>query len=96
MPLPPHGSAPDDGALMMAMSGRNPQKEMIMSSPRGLTIVRAEVYNASGGPSGCDAILFCNDEEQTQLFCYTVEDCLQWMVLNFVSVDFTVERVGEV
>jgi len=67
-----------------------------MSSPRGLTIVRAEVYTAGAGPDGCEAILFCNDADQTQLCCYSVEDCLQWMVLNFTSVDFKVERVGEV
>ena len=64
-----------------------------MSTPRGLTIVRAEVYEAQSGPSGCEAILFCNDEDQTQLYCYNVEDCLRWFALNFTSVDFTVERM---
>jgi hypothetical protein len=28
MPLPPCGSAPDAGALMMAMAGRNPTEEI--------------------------------------------------------------------
>lgn len=67
-----------------------------MSSPRGLTIVRAEVYAAGAGPDGCEAILFCNDADQTQLYCYTVEDCLQWFAINFTSVDFQVERIGDV
>jgi hypothetical protein len=65
-----------------------------MSTPKGLTIVRAEVYETQSGPSGCEAILFCDDEDQTQLYCYNVEDCLRWFSLNFTSVDFTVERVN--
>ncbi len=68
-----------------------------MSTPTGLTIVRAEVYGVEdghgAGPSKAHAVLHCSDDEQTQLFCYSVEDCLQWFALNHVSEEFEVIKV---
>ena len=64
-----------------------------MSTPKDLVIIRAECYETGLGPDGCEAVLFCNDADQTQLYVYSVEDAMSWLSINIVSPNFEVVRI---